>query len=192
MKPARAWALLLIAPAASACGSDGPERPPWADGREVVTDARPGARQDLTNLPARILSLHNRERAAAGVPPLTWDANLAAAAASYGPALAARGRLAHSPQESRPGQGENLWMGTAGAFSIEEMVGSWAAEKSIFVPGTVPQVNRSGVFGDVAHYTQMVWPTTSRIGCALHRGRNSDFLICRYSPPGNVAGQRVP
>lgn len=183
-------AALLVLSACSA-GEDR-DRPPWADGREVVTEARPGARQDLTDLPARILALHNRERAAVAVPPLVWDSRLAAAAASYGPALAARGRLAHSPQESRPGQGENRWMGTAGAFSVEEMVGSWAAEKSIFVRGIVPQVSRSGVFGDVAHYTQMIWRTTSRIGCALHRGRTADYLVCRYSPPGNVAGQPVP
>jgi len=191
MKPALAVAAFL-AVALPACGSKGPERPPWADGREIVTQARPGARQDLSNLPARILALHNRERASAGVPPLAWDSSLAAAAASYGPALAARGRLAHSAQDGRPGQGENLWMGTAGAFSIEEMVGSWAAEKSVFLPGTVPQVSRSGAFGDVAHYTQMIWRTTSRVGCALHRGRTADYLICRYSPPGNVVGQRVP
>lgn len=128
----------------------------------------------------------------ASAPPLAWDANLASAAASYGPALAARGRLAHSPPQSRPGQGENLWMGTAGAFSIEEMIASWAAEKSVFVPGTVPNVSRSGHFGDVGHYTQMIWRTTTRVGCALQRGRANDFLICRYAPAGNVVGAAVP
>lgn len=171
-------------------GGDEPERPPWADGREIVTKAPAGRPQDISNLADRILELHNRERRAVQTPPLVWDSNLAAAA--YGPALAARGRLAHSPPESRPNQGENLWMGTAGAFSIEEMVRSWAAEKSVFVPGMVPHVSRSGHFADVGHYTQMIWPTTTRLGCALHRGRSSDYLICRYSPPGNVLGQSVP
>ncbi|HEY0011417.1 MAG TPA: CAP domain-containing protein, partial [Allosphingosinicella sp.] len=96
-----------------AAGSDGAERPPWADGRRIVTAAPRGAGpQNLSNLPARILALHNRERAAAGAAPLAWDESLAAAAASYGPALAARRDLAHSPPASRPGQGENLWMGT--------------------------------------------------------------------------------
>ena len=78
------------------------------------------------------------------------------------------------------------------SFAIEEMVGSWAAEKALFVPGTVPNVSRSGHFGDVGHYTQMIWRTTMRVGCALHRGRSDDYLICRYSPPGNVVGARVP
>lgn len=82
-----------------------------------------GAPQNLDDFSARILALHNRERRAVGAPPLGWDPALAAAAASYGPQLARLGRLQHSPPESRPGQGENLWMGTRGAYSIEEMIG---------------------------------------------------------------------
>ena len=181
----------LVVLAACSRGEE-PDRPPWADGRDVVTRVRADRAQDLSNLAGRILELHNRERQAVRAPPLVWDSNLASAAAAYGPALAARGRLVHSPAQSRLGQGENLWMGTAGAFSIEEMVRSWAAEKSIFVAGTVPYVSRSGHFADVGHYTQMIWRTTTRLGCALHRGRGSDYLICRYSPPGNVVGQSVP
>ena len=169
------------------------QRPPWADGA-MVRDEWPGARVDAgrDNLAARLLSLHNRERAAVGVPPLRWDARLAAAAASYGPALAARGRLAHSEQATRPGQGENLWMGTRGAYSLEEMAGSWAAEKRIFRAGIFPEVSRSGNWSDVGHYTQMIWAGTSSVGCAIHTSRKWDFLICRYSPPGNVVGRRVP
>ncbi|HYJ31358.1 MAG TPA: CAP domain-containing protein [Allosphingosinicella sp.] len=177
----------------SACsGGEDERRPPWADGRDVVTKGPAARQQDLSNLAGRIVALHNRERAQVGAPPLAWDPGLAAAAAAYGPALAARGRLAHSPVESRAGQGENLWMGTAGAFPVEEMVGGWAAEKSVFVPGTVPNVSRSGHFGDVGHYAQMIWRTTNRVGCALYRGRAADFLICRYSPAGNVVGEHVP
>ncbi|HEX8654841.1 MAG TPA: CAP domain-containing protein [Allosphingosinicella sp.] len=182
-------ALLILA---GCSGGEERDRPPWADGQVVVTERPERAGQDLRNLAARIVALHNRERVAVGATPLAWDEMLASAAASYGPALAARGRLAHSPSGSRPGQGENLWMGTAGAFSIEEMIGSWAAEKSVFVPGAVPNVSRSGHFGDVGHYTQMIWRTTTRVGCALHRGRANDFLICRYAPPGNVVGGAVP
>lgn len=150
------------------------------------------APQNLSNLQARLLALHNAERAKTGAPALSWDSRLAAAAAAYGPKLAARGRLAHAPAEARPGQGENLWMGTRGAYSIEEMAGGWAAEKSIFRPGTFPDVSTTGKWSDVAHYTQMIWKGTFSMGCAIHSSREWDFLICRYSPPGNVVGQRVP
>ena len=172
-----------------ACGDS---RPPWAEGA-IVREQRPrGAiRQDLGNLEARLLSYHNRERAAVGVPPLAWDAGLASAAAAYGPALARRGRLAHSAQATRPGQGENLWMGTRGAYSLDEMIGSWAEEKRLFRPGVFPEVSSSGHWSDVAHYSQMVWRSTARVGCAIHRSRRWDFLICRYAPAGNVVGRSV-
>jgi Cysteine-rich secretory protein family len=179
--------LLLLLPA---CGDS---RPPWAEGRMVRTE-RPAdlEPQNLDDAERRLLALHNRARAEIGMPPLTWDAQLAADAAAYGPRLARRGRLAHSPPDSRPGQGENLWMGTRGAYSLEEMGGGWAEEKRLFRPGTFPDVSTSGHWGDVAHYTQMIWRSTARLGCAVHRSRRWDFLICRYAPAGNVVGQRVP
>jgi hypothetical protein len=156
---------------------------------EASTSTEP---QDLIQLPSRLLALHNRERGEVGAPAFVWDSGLAQSAAAYGPDLERLGRLAHSPDTSRPGQGENLWMGTSGAFSVEEMIGGWAAEKRLFRAGTFPDVSTSGHWPDVAHYTQMIWRGTARVGCALHRAPRWDFLICRYSPPGNVVGQRVP
>lgn len=185
----RSVLIVSLSAVLAACSSS---RPPWADGAMIQTvrpaDAGP---QDLSNLQGRLLALHNRERAAVGVPALIWDARLAADAAAYGPRLASFGRLEHSPHAMRPGQGENLWMGTAGAFQVEEMVGSWAAERRLFEPGTFPDVSSSGAWSDVAHYTQMVWRGTTRVGCALHTKGGWDYLICRYAPAGNVVGQPV-
>jgi hypothetical protein len=190
MTSARFILVLLAAVAVEACG---PSRPPWADGATVETERPAGAApQDLSNLPGRLLALHNRERAAVGAPALAWDSQLAAGAAAYGLELARLRRLVHSPASSRPGQGENLWMGTRGAYALEEMAGSWADEKSLLRPGTFPDVSASGHWQDVAHYTQMIWRSTTRVGCALHRAERADFLICRYAPAGNVVGQRVP
>src|SRR5688500_6168248 len=89
---------------------------------------------------ARLLAAHNIERARVGVPPLQWDARLAQAAGSYGPALARLGRLQHSPRESRLGQRENLWMGARGLFSPEQMVGLWLDERKFFRSGIFPFV----------------------------------------------------
>ena len=151
--------------------------------------AAPLAAQPSTS--TRLLTAHNVERASVGVPPLQWDPALAASAASYGPALERLGRLAHSPRESRPGQRENLWRGTRGAFSPEQMVGSWTAEKRDFRPGIFPDVSSTGNWHDVSHYTQMIWRGTTHVGCAIHSGAQWDFLICRYSPPGNKDGKPV-
>lgn len=140
---------------------------------------------------ARLLAAHNRERARLGVAPLRWDPALAAAAASYGPTLARLGGLTHSARANRPGQRENLWMGTRGVFSPEQMVGNWIAERAYYRPGMpFPYVSRTGNWADVAHYTQVVWRGTTHVGCAIHPSAHWDYLICRYSPPGNVDGRR--
>jgi len=150
------------------------------------------ASQRPDDFAGRALAEHNRYRAAAGVSPLRWDPRLAAAAAAYGRQLAARGQLAHSPRATRPGQSENLWRGTAGAYSLETMIDHWARERSYFRSGSFPNVSTSGNWLDVSHYTQMIWPTTTQVGCAVQRSRQWDYLICRYSPKGNIDGRRVP
>ena len=158
-------------------------------GAQSQSLGRPAA---LGAIEARLLAAHNRERALAGVPALRWDPALAAAAASYGPALAALGRLQHSPRAGRPTQSENLWMGPRGYYTPEQMVGSWIAEKADFRPGVFPDVSRTGNWLDVSHYTQLIWRGTTQVGCAVHSDRRTQYLICRYSPKGNRDGQRVP
>ena len=141
-------------------------------------------------LAQRILAAHNRERAAVGHPPLAWDPALAGAAASYGPVLASLRQLVHSPRETRPGQRENLAMASHGTLSPEQLVNLWSREKLLMHPGVFPAVSRTGRWEDVAHYTQIVWPTTTRVGCAIFAA-DMDYLICRYSPPGNIDGKPV-
>lgn len=138
----------------------------------------------------RLLAAHNRERALVGAPALQWDAQLAASAASYGPTLASLKQLVHSPRETRPGQRENLAMGWHGTMSPEQLVDLWSREKLLLQPGLFPAVSRTGQWKDVAHYTQMVWPTTTHLGCAIFAA-DWDYLICRYSPPGNVDGKPI-
>ena len=144
-----------------------------------------------TDTAVRILASHNSERARLRVAPLQWDPQLAASAAAYGPMLARIGRLQHSPRAMRPGQRENLWMGTRGSFSPEQMVATWINERREFRPGVFPNVSRTGNWYDVAHYTQLIWKGTTRVGCAIHSTAQWDYLICRYSPPGNVDGRVV-
>lgn len=145
-----------------------------------------------TDTAARLLAMHNVERARMNIAPLQWDPQLAAAAAAYGPTLASLGYLQHSPRQLRPGQRENLWMGTRGAYSPEQMVGSWIAEKRAFRPGVFPNVSRTGNWQDVAHYTQVIARQTTRVGCAIQPTVQFEYLICRYSPPGNIDGRALP
>ena len=48
--------------------------------------------------------------------------------------------------------------------------------------------SRTGNVSHVGHYTQIVWPTSRRVGCATASNRSKDVLVCRYLPAGNVVG----
>ncbi len=140
---------------------------------------------------ARVLAEHNRARAAVGAPPLAWNNRLSSDAIAWGMTLARERRWEHDGNNDD--EGENLWMGTAGAFTVEEMIGSWAGERRDYRPGVFPNIARPGrSWHDVGHYTQMIWARTTEVGCGLVRGDGSDYLVCRYSPPGNVMGARIP
>lgn len=150
-----------------------------------------GATGRLASLDQRLLAAHNRERSALGLGALEWDPALARDAGAWAARLARLGRLAHAEDDDpdQP-QGENLWAGTRGAFTPEEMVGLWAAEKKDYRPGPIPAVSRTGDFEDVGHYTQLVWRDTGRVGCALASGSEDEILVCRYREAGNVEGER--
>jgi hypothetical protein len=158
----------------------------------VLLPSVSAAQNFAAEFPGRVLAVHNAERAAMNMPLLVWDPVLGNGAAAYAQQMAMTGRFEHSDRSQRRGIGENLWMGTHGAFSVEAMVRAWASEKRMFVPGVFPSNSRSGNWMDVAHYTQMIWPTTTRIGCALASTSRTDYLICRYSPAGNIDGKPVP
>ena len=51
-----------------------------------------------------------------------------------------------------------------------------------------PDNSRTGEWRDVAHYTQIVWPATTQVGCALASSATTDYLVCRYAPAGNKDG----
>lgn len=140
---------------------------------------------------ARVLAIQNQERSALRLSKLTWDPRLADAARGYAAELASTDRWTHSEPETRQGQGENLWMGTRGAFDVDEMVGGWLAEKSKFHAGTFPSVSTSGNWEDVGHYTQIIWHGDRRVGCAIDSSATYDYLVCRYAQPGNVMGEAV-
>jgi hypothetical protein len=158
--------------------------------QQMVLPSSPQFAGATGELAARLLAVHNRERALVGHAPLQWDPDLAASAASYGPVLASLHHLVHSPRDSRPGQRENLAMAFHGTLAPEQMIDLWSREKRLLQPGIFPAVSNTGHWEDVAHYTQMVWPTTTRVGCAIFAA-DWDYLICRYSPPGNVDGKPV-
>ncbi len=138
----------------------------------------------------RLLTSHNAERARLGLPPLKWNPALARDAGAWAKVLLARGELRHASPDARKGHGENLWMGTAGAWDAKGMVEMFLDERRHFRFAAFPNVSLTGHWPDVGHYTQIVWRDTREVGCAIDRAKGLDVLVCRYYPAGNVLGQK--
>lgn len=136
-----------------------------------------------------VLNAHNQARGQFGVAPLAWSEDLARDAMAHAQYMASTGIYGHDQTPGRRKKsGENLWRGPRGLFSYDVMIGVMIAEAKDFRPGVFPHISRTGVWNDVAHYTQIVWPTTTSVGCALASSATSDYFVCRYSPTGNKDG----
>lgn len=150
------------------------------------------ASRDVDNMRKVVLEAHNRERHNWKVPPLRWDDRLSADAAEFAGRLSNMGYLRHSHPGERPqAQGENLWMGTKGAYSFHHMMKGFLDERRHYVARALPDISTTGRWQDVGHYSQIIWRTTTAVGCAISSNRDFDFLVCRYNPAGNVFGQRA-
>lgn len=149
----------------------------------------PGMQSGRDNFESRILSVHNHERQAMGMPGLKWDHVLAQRAQRWADHLAAADKFEHSPNvPGEPLEGENIWGGTSGHYQPEDMVNLWIAEKANFRSGIFPRNSSTGRVQDVSHYTQLIWRKTDKVGCAISRGQTEEIMVCRYSEPGNRIG----
>jgi len=175
MKRVIALALFVAAPAMSAA-LPSPNWPAPADRGEH-------------QLRQAVLSAHNEARNQFGVPPVSWSDQLAAGAMEHAQNMAATGIYGHDQTPGRRKKsGENLWRGQRGLFSYDVMVGVMVEEARHFRPGAFPDNSGTGDWHDVAHYTQIVWPTTTEVGCALASSATTDYFVCRYAPTGNKDG----
>ncbi|XP_074776405.1 peptidase inhibitor R3HDML [Athene noctua] len=151
-----------------------------------------------------ILDYHNQVRAqvsppAANMEYMVWDERLARAAEAW----AARCLWDHGPPQLMKYVGQNLSIHSGRYRSIVDMVKSWHQEKQHY---SFPQPHEcnprcpSKCSGSVcSHYTQMVWASSSRLGCALgtctnvrvwgSTWRHAVLLVCNYAIKGNWLGE---
>lgn len=168
-------ALLLATPSAAA-NLPSPNWPAPADRGDAL-------------LRETMLSAHNAARSRFGVAPVGWSDQLAAEAMAHASYMARTGIYGHDQTPGRRKKmGENLWRGQRGVFSYDVMVGVMVDEARLFRPGAFPNNSVNGNWSAVAHYTQIVWPTTTEIGCALASSPTTDYFVCRYAPTGNKDG----
>ena len=143
---------------------------------------------------ARLLAVHNVERARLGIPPLKWNDKLAQRAAQWAQELTTMNELEHADDadydDGSEVEGENLWRGTKNYYTPEQMVNLWIEERKIFVNGPFPHNATNGRWRDVGHYTQLIWKSTTEVGCAIAHNDEDEILVCRYVEGGNVIGEK--
>jgi len=132
---------------------------------------------------------HNQVRSGLGLPALTWSSSLASDSAAYASKLAKTSHLVHSTDRAS-NVGENLSMGTLNTYDTEKLIGLWTNEKRNFISGRkFPNISKTGNWKDVAHYSLMVWRTTTQVGCGTATNSKWRFMVCRYKRGGNISGQ---
>ncbi len=110
----------------------------------LVATASLQAERPQNRFAAELLDAHNAERVEFGASKLKWSQRLAKDAQGWAERLAREGSMRHASIDQRRGAGENLWMGSAGAYSATFMVRAFAEEKRHFKPGTFPNISRTG------------------------------------------------
>lgn len=160
-----------------------------ASGATEPSPVRPASPAADDPLRDTMLAMHNAERARVGVPPLAWDDLLAEAARAYAEDMARTDAFRHAPPSMRRDQGENLWAGSRGAYDHAAMAAAWVEESRLFVNHPTPMFSLTGHWQDVGHYSQIVWRSTTALGCAMASSAAYDYVVCRYGPAGNVIGR---
>ncbi|XP_039207864.1 peptidase inhibitor R3HDML [Crotalus tigris] len=151
-----------------------------------------------------LLGYHNQVRAqvsppAANMEYMVWDERLARSAEAW----AKRCLWEHGPPQLMTLIGQNLAIHSGRYLSVMDLVKSWYYEKQHYIfpyPHECKPRCPSKCNGSVcSHYTQMVWASSNRIGCAVHTCTNINvwgniwrqavYLVCNYAIKGNWIGE---
>jgi uncharacterized protein YkwD len=141
-----------------------------------------------------MLAAHNAARASVSpapttpLPAMSWDATVAAAAQSW----ADQCNFSHYTAGK---YGQNLYASAGGGYpSAQSVVDDWISEVANY------DYTANSCSGTCGHYTQVVWRTSTSLGCGIKFcSTNSPFgsqfsnwyiVVCNYLPPGNFVGQR--
>ncbi|KEY73102.1 hypothetical protein S7711_04854 [Stachybotrys chartarum IBT 7711] len=148
-----------------------------------------------------MLEQHNIHRRNHSASDLTWDSTLA----EYATTIANGCVFAHDMTQGGGGYGQNLasW-GSSSDISSRQVQTGAAGVTNQWYNGEVMNWN---FYGDAnppsdsspqlwGHFTQVVWASTERVGCATVScpagtvlGLPSWYTVCNYEPAGNFGGQ---
>jgi len=158
----------------------------------------------MDNIAKDSLLAHNTARARHGVEPLTYDKALENQALAYAKKCFLNDQFGHDLKELDAfGTGENLWAGPNYNLDKDYRICLpayfWYDEVSQFDWTKLNNVyNFGGAPTSLGHFTQLVWASTKKVGCAMasvlrENKRKKTFrqviAVCRYKPRGNVVFQ---
>ncbi|XP_005519593.1 PREDICTED: glioma pathogenesis-related protein 1-like [Pseudopodoces humilis] len=122
---------------------------------------------------------------------MTWDPDLAKTAKAWAKKCVFEHNI-HLKEQGKTHPrfnfvGENIWTGSLHVFTVKAALASWFHEVEYYDYTTK---RCSKVCG---HYTQVVWATSYKVGCAVHfcpkvtytSITNAAHFVCNYGPPGN-------
>lgn len=135
-----------------------------------------------------MVAAHNRLRSQQGVPAIKWSDDLARYAQIWADRLSRNGcKMDHRPEEGEFRQlyGENIALTIQGGSFVDQAVGMWEKERAKYKGQPLTEEN----FGEVGHYTQIMWRKTTQIGCGISNCKSFTIVVCNYDPPGNFLGQ---
>ena len=127
-----------------------------------------------------ILDAHNEKRAIHGVQSLEWNETLVDFAVEYAASSFSCNNV--TLVHSNGPYGENLAAGYSGGY---DPVDAWYDEIDLY------DFDNPGFNESTGHFTQLVWKSTSQLGCARVICDNAwgQYTICEYSNArGNILG----
>lgn len=151
------------------------------------------------NYKQTMLDQHNVHRANHSAPALTWSNDLAQYAAN----TANKCVFEHDMTQGGGGYGQNLasW---GGSGDIDNAMVNTAA-RAVTEQWYNGEFNSFQYYGDAnptsnfgawGHFTQVVWASTTEVGCATVKcpagtvlSLESWYTVCNYNPPGNFGGR---
>jgi uncharacterized protein YkwD len=128
------------------------------------------------------IDAHNKWRSDVGVPPLVWNDDLENYAGEW--AIINGKKNCKMQHRDDTDYGENLYWSSGKPFSPRGAVDSWGSEIEDYNDELIGQEKAV-----VGHYTQIVWRTTTEVGCAAFQCGSALLVVCNYNPAGNWVGE---
>ncbi|KAH7860158.1 hypothetical protein Vadar_010032 [Vaccinium darrowii] len=149
---------------------------------ESTAVQRRSAKENSAEVTAEFIYSHNMVRESHDLNYFSWSPTLAGYARWWANQRRGDCAMIHSNSD----YGENIFWGEGDGWTATDAVEAWAAESAYYNY----QTNSCMPNRDCSHYTQLVWRSTTMVGCAkIKCDDENTFIVCEYAPHGNTIGQ---